>query len=158
MIVLGIDPGYDRVGWAILEENTKGKCSVIECGCIQTKKTDEIFLRYKSIITQLQENISKYQPEILAIESIFFSNNQKTAIRVSEARGVILGALIPSIDIITEYTPNQIKLAVTGYGNADKAAVEKMVKLQVALPNAKLIDDTIDAIAIAFTQIVSKVR
>ncbi|MDQ5951496.1 MAG: crossover junction endodeoxyribonuclease RuvC [Patescibacteria group bacterium] len=90
------------------------------------------------------------------MESIFFSKNQKTAMRVSEARGVIIGALLPYCNSLVEYTPNQVKLAVTGYGTADKQAVEKMVRMQLKITDPSIIDDTIDAIAIAFTHALLK--
>lgn len=151
MRILGIDPGYDRVGWAILECDARKNCVVIAYDCVQTDKKASTWDRYTQIITSLQAVIAEHSPTTAALESIFFSNNQKTAIRVSEARGVIIATILPSISKIAEYTPNQIKLAVTGYGNSDKAAVEKMIRLQLKLTSDKVIDDTIDAVATAFT-------
>lgn len=151
MIILGIDPGYDRVGWAVLETTTARTCRVVAYDCIQTKKTDDMWQRYSQIVSDLHLVIERYSPKIAAIESIFFSKNQKTAIKVSEARGIIIGSILSEVEEIAEYTPNQIKLAVTGYGNSDKTAVEKMVRMQLKIASKKVIDDTMDAIATAFT-------
>lgn len=151
MTVLGIDPGYDRVGWALIELSDTRRASTSLYGCIQTSKSASLIARYQQITSELDEILKKVNPSEIAIEQIFFSKNQKTAIRVSEARGVILATVLPHQIPISEYTPNQIKLAVTGFGNADKQAVEKMVRMQLKLPAGKVIDDTIDALAIAFT-------
>lgn len=151
MRILGIDPGYDRVGWAVVECDARKNCVVIAYDCIQTSNKATTWQRYSQIIDSLKTAITEHKPTAAAIESIFFSNNQKTAIRVSEARGVIIATLLPHIAVVSEYTPNQIKLAVTGYGNSDKAAVEKMVRLQLKLNSTTVIDDTIDAVATAFT-------
>lgn len=150
MKILGIDPGYDRVGWAVVAPANQ-KPQVLAYGCVQTKKTDNVILRYLHITKEITEVLRQHTPSEVAIESLFFSKNQKTAIRVSEARGVVIACVLPFVSSIAEYTPNQVKQVVTGYGNADKLAVEKMVRMQLALPAEKIIDDTIDAIAIAFT-------
>lgn len=151
MTILGIDPGYDRVGWAVLTVNSSRTYSVTAYDCIQTNKSDDIWQRYSQIAVDLRKVIATHSPDVAAIESIFFSKNQKTAIKVSEARGIIIGCILSDVREIAEYTPNQIKLAVTGYGNSDKTAVEKMVRMQLKITNKKVIDDTMDAIATAFT-------
>lgn len=151
MKILGVDPGYDRAGWAVLDITAKRDVTLLEYGCVQTNKNSSILERYTFIISELTTVLKKHQPEEAALESVFFSNNQKTAIRVSEARGVIISTLIPFNISLTEYTPNQVKLAVTGHGSADKAAVEKMIRLQLKITERKILDDTIDAVAIAFT-------
>jgi crossover junction endodeoxyribonuclease RuvC len=154
-IIMGIDPGYDRMGWAI------GKCDnrnvdLIEYGCIQTNKKLDIFERYQQLINELEEIISKHKPSETAIETLFFSKNKTTAMRVSEARGVIISCCISGNSTVFEYHPQQIKQAVTGNGGATKAQVEKMVRLQTKLPAKSLIDDTIDAIAITITHAASR--
>lgn len=150
MIILGIDPGYARVGWAILE-NGKSKLEVRDCGCIETSKDTDSQERLVDVYKQVCKLIKKYQPDVLAIEELFFTNNAKTAFKVGEARGVIIlsGAMqkIP----VASYTPLQIKVAVTGYGQADKPQVGRMVKAILKLQELPKLDDTVDAIAVALT-------
>lgn len=149
-IVIGIDPGYDRIGWSI---GTIGSAfSLIAAGCIQTKKQTNIFLRYSTIQSELKEILLKYKPTEAAVETLFFSKNTSTALRVSEARGVIIASLLSEHCRVFEYNPVQIKQAVTGSGAANKTAVEKMVRMQTSLKNnTQLIDDAIDAIAVGIT-------
>ncbi|MBP7740820.1 crossover junction endodeoxyribonuclease RuvC [Candidatus Woesebacteria bacterium] len=148
--ILGIDPGYDRVGWAVgIYKNSKFE--VEDLGCIQTNKKDDIFGRYNQIINELQSVIEKFSPNSLAIEMLYFAKNKKTALRVSEARGVIISIALNSGLEVFEYSPNEIKLAVTGSGAADKQAVEKMVKMQISYNLNGQIDDAIDALAVAMT-------
>ena len=149
-IILGIDPGYDRVGWSIATK-TKGKFVCIALGTIQTDKTADIFVRFKHIQADLDEIIQHFKPTQLAIETLFFSKNKKTAMRVSEARGVIIAKCLDHNLEVFEYDPVQIKVAVTGNGAANKEAVEKMVRLQVAGSMNKHIDDALDAVAIGMT-------
>lgn len=151
MKILGIDPGYDRIGWGIVNLSDNRAVKLLEYGCIQTNKNSSTMQRYSQVVKAMSELLTAYQPDEAALESIFFSKNQKTAMQVSEARGVIISALLPYLMPIAEYTPNQVKLTVTGSGSADKKAVEKMVRLQLKLTEPKIIDDAIDAIAIAFT-------
>ena len=155
LTILGIDPGYDRIGWAI-NKGLGSKPEGINFGCIQTNKEDSIFDRYQDIELQLQKIISQYKPDVLAIETLFFSKNKTTALKVSEARGVILSCCTRNKLNIYEYHPNQIKLTVTGNGQANKAAVEKMIRLQLDIPSVKIIDDAIDAIGIAMTHAILK--
>ncbi len=155
LITLGIDPGYDRIGWAI-GEGLGSKPKIIDFGCIQTNKKDSIFDRYQAIENKLQKIIDQHQPQELAIETLFFSKNKKTALQVSEARGVILSCCTRNNLNISQYYPNQIKLTVTGNGQANKAAVEKMIRLQLDIPQLKIIDDTIDAIGIVLTHAILK--
>lgn len=151
MKILGIDPGYDRVGWGIITVSERREVSVLSYGCIQTDKKGSLLQRYSQVISEMSTMLAQHKPDEVSLESIFFSKNQKTAMHVSEARGVIISTLIPFSIPITEYTPNQVKLTVTGSGAADKKAVEKMVRMQLKIADTKIIDDTIDAIAIAFT-------
>ncbi len=154
-IILGIDPGYDRLGWSVGFNNTN-KLELINLGCIQTNKKDNIFSRYQQIQRELQAIITKYQPQELAIETLFFSSNKKTALRVSESRGVVIAVCLDHGLIVHEYSPNEIKLTVTGYGSANKQAVEKMVKMQITTKFNKQLDDAIDAVAVAMTHCFSK--
>lgn len=145
-IIIGIDPGYDRVGIAI-GRKTKDTWELLAYQCIQTDKKAKLFNRYKQIAEELEKLIIKYQVKEAGIESLFWFKNQSTALDVSEARGVIIATLMRQEIKIAEYTPLQIKQSLTGYGRADKKAVEKMVRMELAL-EAKVIDDTIDALAI----------
>jgi len=153
-IVLAIDPGFDRLGWAVGEVKNR-KVTVLGYGCIQTDKKEQIFPRYSQIIKDLKLIVESYHPQVLAIEELFFSKNTKTAMRVSEVRGVIIGLLLAENLEVFEYHPNTIKQAVTGNGHADKTGIDKMVRLQLKIKNEKIIDDTIDALAILLTHAVS---
>ncbi|MEN8253708.1 MAG: crossover junction endodeoxyribonuclease RuvC [Patescibacteria group bacterium] len=149
-IILGIDPGYDRVGYC-LAQILNSKLEILDFGCIQTNKQNSLTQRYQETSKNLNKIIKKYKPNILAIETVLFSVNKKTAMRVAEAKGVITQICLTNNLEIFEYNPNQIKLAITGNGKADKKAVEKMLKLELKLPNKKTLDDAMDAIAIAQT-------
>jgi crossover junction endodeoxyribonuclease RuvC len=145
--LIAIDPGYDRCGVAIVSE-TAGKPEVIFSTCITTGKNLDQYLRLTSVFKQLESLIDKYKPNFLAIETLFFSVNKKTAFKVAEARGAILAlAGIKKLELI-ELSPQAIKISMTGAGNATKEQVEKMVKLTVVLPKNIKLDDEIDAIAL----------
>lgn len=151
MRVIGIDPGYDRLGIAVIEKPTKGKEIVLFSTCVQTSSKDTIYERFGKIGTEMAKVLETYKPTALAIETLFITKNQKTAMRVAEARGVILSEAIKKNVPIFEYTPMQIKMAVTSDGRSDKERVIKMVHLLVSLPNKKTVDDEYDAIAVALT-------
>ena len=155
--ILGIDPGFDRVGWAVGSSSSAFDIKLLEYGCIQTNKKQDVFTRYKQIAAELKLIIQTHKPTELAIENLFFSKNTSTALRVSEARGIIIGTCLDSNTTVHEYNPNQIKQAVTGHGRATKTAMEKMVKLQFLLPkDEKIIDDAIDALGILLTHSVTR--
>ncbi len=150
MLILGIDPGFDRVGWGVLEKKA-GRFSFVSCGIIQTKKTMPLSERLMVVEEEIEKVFKEFVPQQVVIESLFFSTNVKTAIDVAQARGVIMLTSAKYCDVVIEKTPMQIKSVVTGDGHADKKAVEKMVRLQVpGVPN-KLQDDTLDALAAALT-------
>ena len=151
MKILGIDPGYDRLGIAILEKPAKGKESVIYSDCFTTSKKDNIYARLLQIGTEVSRLLDEFKPEKLAIETLFIDNNQKTAMRVSEARGIIIYEAAKRGIPIFEYSPMEIKMAVTGDGTSDKARIIKMVNLLVKLPAKKTHDDEYDAVAVALT-------
>lgn len=153
-VVLGIDPGFERLGLAIIEKDGFQKEKIIYSTCVITKKTDHFNERLKIIGDTLKDVIKKYKPNEVAIEKLFFTTNQKTVMGVSEVRGACLYIAISNNLIIGEYTPLQIKIAMTGYGRADKKDVLKMVEKLIELPkDVKRLDDEIDAIAIALTHI-----
>lgn len=143
MRVLAIDPGYDRVGIAVMEKKELifSECFVPPEGGFEERLRDV----YRHIAGLIQE----HEPGAVALETLFFSKNQKTAIKVAEARGVIMLAAAEAGIPLFEYSPQAVKLAVTGSGNADKNGVMKMVPRLIALPPGKRRDDEYDAIALA---------
>lgn len=150
MKVLGIDPGFDRVGVAILEGDAS-KPSVLFSTCLKTNKLDKHPDRIKSIVNELSEIIKKHSPEFSAVETLFFSKNTKTAIAVAEARGAILATLSNNNLPIIEVSPQEVKVAATGYGKSEKEDVIRMIKHTVKDAPEKALDDEYDAIAIAIT-------
>lgn len=159
MIILGIDPGYDRCGWSI-GKKINGQYQLLDFSVIQTDKKAQIFDRFKQIGQRLQELISEFQPEHLAIENLYFSKNTSTAMRVAEIRGLIIGLALQNQLQIFEYDPVSIKLAVTGNGRADKTSVAKLVLAQLKLQpakseSAKIVDDAMDALAVGLTHAVT---
>ncbi len=148
MIILGIDPGYAIVGIGVLEYKG-GKFRPIEYNAITTHASMATSLRLKVIYEEIARYLDKYKPDAVSIEELFFNSNQKTAIAVAQARGVLVSqAAIRGIPIY-EYTPLQIKQAVTGYGRADKNQVQQMVKLLLGLNAVPKPDDAADAMAVA---------
>ena len=148
MIILGIDPGFAIVGWGVLEYSAS-KFKVLGYGSIQTPSTMPTEDRLCAIYRELSEIIKKFNPECMAIEELFWNTNQKTGIKVSEARGVIMLCGRQNGLIISEYTPLQVKQAVVGYGRADKKQVISMVTMLLGLSKPPKPDDTADALAIA---------
>ncbi len=145
MRLLAIDPGYDRCGIAIVEDKAP---QVMFSECITTQKSDAHETRLAFIYRELENLIKKWSPEALALETLFFSVNKKTAIKVAEARGMILVfAGLHNLPVV-ELSPQEVKLSMTGIGNASKEQVEKMVRLTLKIDFSKKIDDEIDAIAL----------
>ena len=155
MVIMGIDPGYARVGWAIITSNNS-QLTVNNYGCVETSKKQNSQERLVDVYKQVLSLIKKYKPDILAIEELFFTNNAKTAFKVGEARGVIILAGAQQKIPVFSYTPLQVKIAVTGYGNADKGQVGRMIKAILKLKEIPKIDDTADAIATALTHAFTK--
>lgn len=146
MKILGIDPGYDRIGIAVIE----GK-ALLFSECFETDSKDDFHIRLKSLGLRIKEVIEEYKPDIMAIESLFITKNQKTAMKVAEARGVIsYEASLKDIKI-HEYSPPQIKVAITGHGGSDKDQIIKMIPLLLKIKAKKALDDEYDAIAVALT-------
>ncbi len=150
MRILGIDPGIERVGIAVVER-INGKETWIYSDCFKTSAklshSERLFLIGKEVSRVIQE----YSPKAIAIEKLFFETNTSTAMNVAEARGVMLYCAAMHFLVVYEYTPLQIKVAVTGYGKSDKKAVMVMVPRLIKLPERKMIDDEVDAIAVALT-------
>lgn len=147
MIILGIDPGTRRMGFGVIEKNGSS-INLLDAGILEIKSTKDADA-LGEIKTGLEKIISSYKPAILAIEKLYFSKNQKTALQVAEARGVALLAGKENGLKILEFSPNEIKSALTGYGSADKKSVLKMVSLRLKKPDFKIIDDASDALAAA---------
>ncbi|MCD6442019.1 crossover junction endodeoxyribonuclease RuvC [bacterium] len=152
MIILGIDPGYAITGYAIIKVDSQTKLiSLIDYGCILSSSKDIFSKRLLILYKKVEEIIEKYNPDKMAIEHIYFAKNVKTAIKVSEARGVIiLAAVIKKIDVLG-FTPLQVKQALTGYGRASKNQIQQMVKNILKLKSIPRPDDAADALAIALT-------
>lgn len=152
MTIIGVDPGIARVGWGVIrtQDSVSGLRS-LGVGCFETSKTETNQNRLMAISEFLKDLFAKYNPDCVAVEQLYFATNAKTAITVGQARGVIIltasQANIPTFD----YTPLQVKLAITGYGKADKNQVQQMVKNILKLKEIPRPDDAADALAIALT-------
>ena len=152
MIVLGIDPGYAIVGWGVV--NFTGiSCRPLGFGAVTTEADTDFNKRLKFIYDNISQIIAKSKPDAMAIEKLYFQNNQKTAINVAQARGVILLSAQQQNVPIFEYTPLQIKTVVTGYGKAKKPQVMEMTRRLLHLKEVPKPDDTADALAIALCHI-----
>ena len=151
MRILGIDPGFDRLGIAIIDKNEKGKESLVYSECFETNKKDSFSERLFLIGKQVAFCIEKYKPEYLSIEKLYMTVNQKTAMNVAEARGVVIYESQKSNITKYEITNMKIKMAITDFGKATKNDVAKMVPKLIVLESKKMKDDEIDAIAIALT-------
>jgi crossover junction endodeoxyribonuclease RuvC len=148
MIILGIDPGTAAIGYGFIRKNTN-KLELIDYGCIRTETNLSTAQRLKKIDEALAKLIKKYRPQTIAVEDIFFFKNLKTAVKVSQARGVVLAGAARLKIPVTEHTPLQVKQAVASYGRADKSQVQKMVKILLNLEQIPKPDDAADALAVA---------
>lgn len=148
MLILGVDPGTATTGYGLIEQNN-GNLKLIDYGVILTAPKQALETRLELLYDQLISIIDKYKPDEVAVEELFFSNNAKTAIAVGQARGVILLAAKKSDVLLSEYTPNQVKNGICGYGGADKKQVQKMVQMILKLDEIPHPDDAADALAIA---------
>lgn len=146
--ILGLDPGFARTGFAILQM-VHAQPQAVAYGCIETKAGESYASRLLQLERHVKALLTKYRPTIAALEQLFYSNNAKTAFAVGQARGVLLLTLarkgIPNV----EFTPQQVKIAATGYGNAKKQQVQRMVQVILGLPKPPSPDDAADALAVA---------
>ena len=149
MIILGIDPGTARVGFVLLRKEGS-KFLHVAHGCLETPKTMAHADRLSSLHGALQALVDEHRPALVGVEKLFFQKNVKTAMSVSEARGVTLLALRDKGVPVSEHTPMQVKMAVTGYGAADKRQVQEMVRRLFSLKEIPKPDDAADALAIAY--------
>jgi crossover junction endodeoxyribonuclease RuvC len=148
MRVLGIDPGTATTGYGVVEE-AQGKLKALAFGAIKTPAGQPLPGRLRSIYQGVQDLVTEWNPAEAAVEELFFSKNARTAMSVGQARGVTLLALADASLSIAEYTPLAIKQAVTGYGSADKAQIQEMVRLLLGLDQIPRPDDAADALAVA---------
>lgn len=148
-IILGIDPGIADTGFGVIRINDKGVLECLDYGSITTKAGTALSVRLKTLHEQLQKIIEEYRPDIMAVEELFFCKNVKTAIVVGQARGVILLTGEMNKLLLKEYTPLQVKQAVSTYGQASKLQVQKMVKVILRLAELPKPDDAADALAVA---------
>jgi crossover junction endodeoxyribonuclease RuvC len=151
MRILAIDPGYERLGIAIIEKNPKEKEVLVYSDCFKTDKKLSHHERLGFIGTEIDRVIKEFKPEALSMENLFFTTNQKTAIAVAEARGVILYEAAKNNLRVYEYGPGEIKVAVTGYGKSDKEQVIAMIPRLIKVEKAIKYDDEYDAIAVGLT-------
>lgn len=153
MRILGIDPGYERLGVAVIER-IHGKDLLVFSDCVRTSATRPFNERLLEIGTAVESIIDSYAPDALAYERLYFNTNQKTAMGVAEVRGVISFVCSKAGLPVHEYTPPQIKMALSGWGRASKTQVADMVHRLIALPDKKKrLDDEYDAIAVALTHL-----
>ena len=162
MRILGIDPGYDRLGIAVIERSSRGpgKETLLYSDCFQTSSKETIYARLTKVGEEIGRIIDTFEPNTVALETLFITKNQKTAMRVAEARGILIYEATKRGIPVYEYSPMQIKLAVTGDGTSDKARVIKMIRMLIAMPNKTsvsaikpekmvVLDDEYDAVAVA---------
>ena len=148
MIILGIDPGIATLGYGVIEV-TSTSIKMLDYGAVITPKDDSLPLRLKKIEKGVSLILEKYKPEEIAVEELFFVKNITNGIAVAHARGVVLLTAIKECGKIFEYTPLQIKQALTGYGRADKNQIQQMVKTMLCLKGIPRPDDAADALAVA---------
>lgn len=157
MKVLAIDPGYGRCGVAVVEKNggpgRAGKEILIYSDCIETSAKTDFPERLAHIAQECARLIKEYEPDCLAMEKLYFSNNQKTAMRVAEVRGALIGAASNAGIKVFEYTPGEVKSAAAGFGGADKKAVAQMLHALMKIEKTIEHDDEYDAIAVAVTHL-----
>lgn len=150
MTIVGIDPGIGRVGWGVIQVQS-AKCKAQNYGCFETTPKSDTADRLCRIYDFVSSLLAEHTPDALAIEELFFNTNVTTAFAVGQARGVILLAAAKHNVPVTSYTPLQVKMALTGYGRAEKSQIGQMVKMLLKLEKIPKLDDTNDALAIAIT-------
>lgn len=153
MKVLAIDPGYDRLGVAVLEHSSRRE-TLLHSDCVFTNKQNDVHQRMSAAGEVVERLLATYQPDALAIETLFFNKNQKTALRVAETRGIVLYLACRNGCAVREFSPQEVKVATTGYGKSDKRAVADMVRRMVRGAPQQAFDDEYDAIAVGVTCLV----
>lgn len=150
MRILGIDPGFGRLGVGIIDTDQKNELHIYS-ECFETNPKDSFHTRLKIIGEKIQSLCSEWSPDAASVETLFFEKNQKTAMNVAEARGVIVYELLKNNIKVFEYSPLQVKMALTGFGKAEKSQVAFMTEKLLHLENESRLDDELDALALAIT-------
>src|SRR3989338_3089051 len=153
MKVLAIDPGYVRCGVAVVEKNGGGKEILLYSACIETSANDEFSDRLAQVANECARLIKMHSPDCVALEKLYFSNNQKTAMQVAEVRGALINEAQGAGIEVFEYTPGEVKSAAAGNGSADKKAVARMLHVLMNIEKEIAHDDEYDAIAIGITHL-----
>ena len=148
MRILGIDPGYVRIGYGLVEKNGQ-KFTRLESGLLKIPAKTELGKQFLALENGLESLINRTSPDLIGLEKIFMNKNKKTGVFVAQARGIITKVVAANKIKLVEFSPPSIKLAVTGYGRADKKAVAKMVGIFLGIGTNGMIDDETDALAIA---------
>ena len=151
MIIVGFDPGLATLGYGVIKKEQRGKPVMLDYGVVSTPKDENLAVRLCMLERGVKEIIEKYKPDEIAIEELFFAKNVTTGINVAHARGVVLLTCVKECGRIFEYTPLQIKQALTGYGRAEKKQIQAMVKTFLGLNAVPKPDDAADALAVALT-------
>ena len=151
MVILGLDPGLATLGYGVIKKEPRKKAEMLDYGVILTPKDENLAVRLCMIEKGLKQIIEKFKPDEIAVEELFFAKNVKTAISVAHARGVIRLTANKECGRLFEYTPLQIKQALTGYGRAEKIQIQQMVKSLLGLKAIPKPDDAADALAVALT-------
>ncbi|MBP5466285.1 MAG: crossover junction endodeoxyribonuclease RuvC [Clostridia bacterium] len=149
MIIVGFDPGLATLGYGVIEKDKSFKPKMIDYGIISTPKTENLAVRLCMLEEGVKQIVAKFKPDEIAVEELFFAKNITTGINVAHARGVILLTAVKECGRLYEYTPLQIKQALTGYGRADKHQIQAMVKSYLNLKSIPRPDDAADALAVA---------
>ncbi len=149
MIIIGLDPGLATLGYGVIEKDARGNCRAIDCGVVLTPKEEGLPVRLAMLEEGINKILEQYKPDEVAVEELFFSKNITTGIAVAHARGVALLACVKSCGKLYEYTPMQIKQALTGYGKADKKQMQSVVTSLLKLKAVPKPDDAADALAVA---------
>jgi crossover junction endodeoxyribonuclease RuvC len=155
MRILGIDPGYGRTGWGVIED-ISGKVKPIDYSCLETPPHTPDAQRLQQMYAGLTMILDAHRPDAVAVEELFFNTNVTTALKVGQARGVVLLAVAQHNLSVVSYTPLQVKMALTGYGRAEKSQIAQMVKTVLSLQQIPKPDDVTDALAIALTHAFSR--
>ncbi len=157
MRVLAVDPGYGRAGVAVLERKN-GKDILLYSSCVVTDATTDFSNRLKAVVDAVEKLFNTFTPNLFALERLYLTNNQKTAMRVAEVCGALIALAAAQHIPIVEYTPLQVKVAITGYGKSGKHEIMRMVPKLIKMEEKKRLDDEYDAIAIGITALASYKR
>lgn len=149
MIILGIDPGLATLGYGVIEKDARGNCRVVDYGVVLTPKEEGLPVRLAILEEGISKILDKFKPDEVAMEELFFSKNITTGIAVAHARGVALLTCVKACGKLYEYTPMQIKQALTGYGRADKKQMQSVVASLLKLKTVPKPDDAADALGVA---------